>query len=75
MTTVTRTLKAPFPDRRTSPQTEASPLSVPEPVAPDLGWEHHGHQGDWAAFLVWVACFLLMAFMLAYDMIASILGL
>jgi hypothetical protein len=75
VTTLTKTQRAPLPETRTPPQTTTAPLSAPEPVGPELGWEHYGTQGDWFAFLVWGCCFLLMAAMLAYDMIASLLGL
>ena len=73
MTTATKTLPTVRPETLTLLQPASASPHVTQPA--DLGWEHRGNQGDWYTFLVWVACFLLMAFMLAYDLIASLLGL
>lgn len=74
MSTLTTTPAAPIVETLLLPKPVAAPR-VDRPASEAFEWERFGNSADWTTFLVWLGCFVIMAALLAYDLIASILGL
>lgn len=67
-------LPSPAPQGKIEASQVGAADQAPSPSDTSPATEEHPHLGDWIAFYLWVACFLLMLAMNAYDLLRALIN-